>query len=70
MKEEDVRRLQITCFYKFCKFYRKTSVLESLFNKAAVLKVCNSVKSRLQHRCFPAELAKFLRTPFFIEEYH
>ena len=69
VKEEGVRRLQIRCFYKFCKFYRKISVLEFLFNKAAGLKVCNSIKSRLQHRCFPVELAKFLKTLFFTEEY-
>ena len=67
VKEEGVRRLQIRCFYKFCKFYRKISVLEFLFNKAAGLKVCNSIKSRLQHSCFSVKLAK---TPFFTEEFH
>ena len=25
---------------------------------------CNFIKKRLQHRCFPVKLAKFLRTPF------
>ena len=69
MEEAGVRRLQIRCFEKFCKFYKKTSVLEFLFNKAASLKVCNSINSRRQHRCFSAELEKFLRTPFFTEEY-
>ena len=52
-----------------CKFHRKTSVLESLFNKAAGLKACNSIKKRLQHSCFPVKLAKFLKTPFFTEEF-
>ena len=42
-----------------CKFYRKTSVLEYLFNKAAGLKVCNSIKKRLQHSCLRVKLAKF-----------
>ena len=28
---------------------------------------CNFVKSKLQHRCFPVNIAKFLRTAFFIE---
>ena len=44
-------------------------MLESLFNKAAGLKVCNSFKKRLQHSCLPVKLAKFLKTPFFKEEF-
>ena len=39
-------------------------MLESLFNKVAGLKSCNSVKKRPQHRCFPVKFAKFLRTSF------
>ena len=31
----------------------------------AGLRDCNFIKKRLQHRCFPVKLAKFLRTPFF-----
>ena len=27
------------------------------------LKACNFVKKRLQYRCFPVDIAKFLRTP-------
>ena len=38
-------------------------VLESLLNKAADLQVCNFIKKRLQHRYFPAIIAKFLRIP-------
>ena len=30
-------------------------------------KTCNFIKKRLQHRCFPVNFAKFLRTLFFIE---
>ena len=44
-------------------------MLESLFNKAAGLKACNSIKKRLQHSCFPVKLAKFLKTPVFTEEF-
>ena len=29
---------------KFCKFHRKTSALETLFNKVADLKACNFIK--------------------------
>ena len=38
-------------------------VLESLFNKVAGLQACSFIKKRLQQRCFPVKLAKFLRTP-------
>ena len=38
-------------------------MLESLFNKVACQKACNFIKKRLQHRCFPVNIAKFLRTP-------
>ena len=43
--------------------YRKTPVLESLFNKVAGLETYNFIQKRLQHRCFPVSIAKFLRTP-------
>ena len=39
-------------------------MLESLFNKAAGLRACDSIKKRLQHRRFPVKFAKFLRTLF------
>ena len=58
--------LQNRCYSKFCNIYRKTSVLDSLWNKVASLKACNSIK-RLQQRCFLVNITKFLRTPFFIE---
>ena len=47
--------------------HRKTSVLESLFSKVVSLEAWNVIKKRLQHRCFPVNIAKFLRTVFFIE---
>ena len=37
-------------------------MLEFLFDKVADLQTCNYIKERLQHRCFPARFAKFLRT--------
>ena len=33
------------------------------------LRTCNFIKKRLQHRCFPAKSAKFLRTPFLLEHF-
>ena len=43
---------------KFCKVYRKNPVLGSLFKVA-----CNFIKKWLQHRYFPADFDKSLRTP-------
>ena len=44
---------QNSCSYNFCNIHRKTSVLQSLFNKVA--------------RYFPVNIAKLLQTAFFIE---
>ena len=35
------------------------------WSEAVVLKACNFIKKRLQHRCFQVNIAKFLRTPIF-----
>ena len=50
-------------FWKFQKFYRKTPVLESLFNDVASLQAGTLLKKRLKHNCFPVKFAKFLRMP-------
>ena len=47
--------------------HRKTPVLDSLFNKVAGLQISNFIKKWLQHRCFPVNVANFLRTVFCIE---
>ena len=38
-------------------------MLDSLFNKAAGPQTLNFFKKGLQHKCFPSNFAKFLRTP-------
>ena len=38
-------------------------MLESYFNKVAGLQAYNFIKKRLQHRCFPVNITKFLRIP-------
>ena len=38
-----------------------------MFFKTGVPQAYNFLKMRLQHRCFPVKLEKFLRTPFFKE---
>ena len=40
-------------------------MLKSLFDKVAVLKAYNFIKKRLLLRCFPMNIAKFLRTAFY-----
>ena len=57
--------LQNKCSWKFRKFHRKTPVLKSLFNKVAALKACNFIKKRLQHKCFPVNIAKFFKNSLF-----
>ena len=51
----------------FAIFTKRHPVLESLFNKAAGLKAFDFFKERLQHKCFPVNIAKFLRTVIFME---
>ena len=59
--------LQNRSYQKFRNIQRKAPVLESLFNKVVGLRLVTLLKKRLQHRCFPVKIAKFLRTTFFIE---
>ena len=51
--EEHHRRCCIKkLFIRFCYIHKETPALESLFK---------FIKKRLQHRCFPVNIAKFLR---------
>ena len=56
--------LQNRCLKNFAIFTGKIPVLESLFNKVAGLKVYKFIKKRLQYRCSPVNIAKFLKTSF------
>ena len=51
----------------FAKFTGKHMCWSLFLNKVAGLKAYNFIEKRLQHRCFPDNIAKFLRTPFFKE---
>ena len=51
-------------FRNFAKFIRKY-LCQSLFFNKVVGQTCNTIKSRLQHRCFSVKFAKFLRITFF-----
>ena len=46
---------------KVCNIHRKTPVLESLFGKVASLEAYKFIEKRLQNRCFPVNIANFLR---------
>ena len=48
----------------FAKYTGKHLCQSLLFNKVAGLRPAPSLKKILCHRCFPVNLAKFLRTPF------
>ena len=39
--------------------------MESLFYKAAGLTACSVIKRRLQNRCFPVNIVKFLKTAIY-----
>ena len=52
------------CSQKVRKIQKKTLVPESLFYKVAGPRPSTLLKKRLQHRCFPVNFTKFLRTPF------
>ena len=46
---------------KVSNIHRKTPVLKSLFSKVASLEAYKFIKKRLQNRCFPVNIANFLR---------
>ena len=54
-------------FSKALNIHKKTSALESIFNKSLVLHACSFIKKKLEQRYFPVNSAKFLRTVLFIE---
>ena len=68
-----VRSCHLEMFFKmdvlknFTNFTGKNLCWNFFLDKVADLKVCNFIKKRLQHRCFPVEFHKFLRASFFTE---
>ena len=63
-KQSFANVLQISYFKTFAIFNGK-HLCWSLFSKVAVLKTCNFIKKRLQHRCFPVNIVKVLGIPYF-----
>ena len=55
-------------FLEISQKFTGKHLYQSLFlNKAKGLRPVTLLKSRLWHRCFAVNFAKFLRTPFFKE---
>ena len=48
-----------------CFIQKQSFVL--IFNGFYMKQTCNFIKKRLQHKCIPMNIAKFLKTPFFKE---
>ena len=44
-------------------FFTKKAVLKNFAIFTEKLQACNFIKSRIQHRCFPLNMVKVLRTP-------
>ena len=53
-------------FLKISQYSPENTYVRIFFEKVAGLKACNFIKKRLKYRCFPVNIAKFLRTVFFI----
>ena len=56
---------KISVLKNFANFILKHLWWSFLLKKVAALKARNFIKKKLQHRCFPVYIAKFLRTPLF-----
>ena len=52
----------------FAKFIGKHLCQSLFFKNVAGLRLATLLKKRLQHRCFPVNFVKFLKTPFSIEQ--
>ena len=57
----------IHVFKNFANINRKTTVLESLFDTIAGFQVCNFIKKRFLHMCFPVNIVKSFENTFFTE---
>ena len=56
-------------FLKNSQYWQENICVKSVFNKVTDLKACNFIKNRLQHRCFPVHIAKFLGAPILKNNY-
>ena len=54
-------------FLKISQYFQGNTCVGASFNKVAGLEAYNFIKERLQHRCFPVNIANFLKTDFLTE---
>ena len=54
-------------FLKISQYSQEKTCVVVSFYKVAGIQACNVIKKRLQRRCFPTTIAKFLRTALFME---
>ena len=52
---------------KISQYSQENNCFSVSVNKVAGLKICNFIKKRLQHSCFPVNIVKFSETPLFTE---
>ena len=66
----DIQEQSFSCSSSRSHMFFKIDVLKifAIFaGKHQDLQACKSIKKRLQHKCFPVNIAKILRTAFFME---
>ena len=67
-RETVVRRCSVKkVFLKISQKSQENTCVGVSFNKISGLNAYNFITKRLQHRCFPVNIAKFLRTTIFKE---
>ena len=55
------------CFKKFCKFHRKTPVLEFFLKNVVSLQACNAIKKETPTQVFFSEIWEILKNNYFEE---
>ena len=63
--EAAVHRCSSKCgFLKVSQYLQENTCVGVFFNNVVDLKTCNFINRWIQHKCFPVNIAKFLRTRF------
>ena len=58
-----IKKPQSGCLCTFLKIKSVTHIFQETFPVSSSLQTCKFSKKRLQHRCFPVNITKFLRAP-------
>ena len=57
----------IKMFLKYSQYSQENTCVGVFFNKVAGLRLANVLKKRLQHRCFPVNVAELFKNTYFEE---